>query len=146
MPYKICQIFANITFQKLSSPGALKFVDVITSLQSVAASWPHKSLIAIGDGSLDLAQRILDSVPKVKLVIYGRALGSSSNMSDQFPRNYKGKWIVSAGRYGVTLGDLVVTLNDAGDDIATMSGRLIKTSHDSQGKKHAKLLQNLRNF
>jgi len=35
----------------------------------------------MGDGTLDLAKQILREVPKIKLVIYGRAFGSSKNMS-----------------------------------------------------------------
>ncbi len=115
----------------MASPGQLQFSEIIPSLQQIASNSPYsryKSLIAIGDGSLDIAKEILEKIPKVKLVIYGRSFGTSKNMKDEFPLKWGNHgWIATAGKYGSTLGKLVLDINDSG--IVDVTGQLVEINH-----------------
>jgi len=49
--------------------------------KAINSSSSINTFIAIGDGSLETAKAILDSVPKVKLVLYGMGFGNSKDMT-----------------------------------------------------------------
>jgi hypothetical protein len=67
----------------LSSPGKLKFTEVVPTLKQkiINDTKKYKTYVAVGDGSYALAKQILEAIPEIKLVIYGRAFGSSKDMT-----------------------------------------------------------------
>lgn len=130
------------------------------AIKTVVGSYSHiKTFIAIGDANLELAKEIIDEVPQIKLVIYGSGLSNTQDMSgltkaeekiqnrkkicsivfrinfvDNYPLEYNGRLIATAGRYGSSIGKLVLDWDlSSGNLTATDESRIVETTYPESG-------------
>jgi len=116
--------FVNPNVEKLGSPGALEFSEIVLGLEKSIDDLKKSGIqfiIALGDGSLETARSIIDAYAEVKVVIYGRGFGSSKIMQD-YPEGHKNSYIGTAGQYGSSVGQMVIRFDSTTGSIKSKEG------------------------
>lgn len=120
----------------MSLPGKLEFADVATKIKEAVDSNKAniKTFIAVGDGSLEQAQQIIDTVPQVKLVIYGAGFSTTKNMTGNYPESHKESYIATAGRYGESVGKMVLDIDETTGAVKVLNSTLVNTTYPEKRK------------
>ncbi len=63
-------------------PGELEFSDIAASIKKITEEAHTKddinTFIAVGDGTLEISQAIIEEAPMVKLVVYGAGFSNTN--------------------------------------------------------------------